>query len=55
MPQGRIPDKFTILGEPREEAKPLFFFFLFNNPPLQLVHAIYKIRLKIGKYKKHNK
>ena len=51
MPQGRILDKFTVLEEPKEEAKPHFFSFLFNSiiPPLQWVHAIYKTRLKIGK------
>ena len=26
MPQGRIPDKFTVLREPKEEAKPHIFF-----------------------------
>ena len=52
MPQGRIPDKFTVLEKPKE-AKPhvyIYIYFLFNNPPLQWVHAIYKTWLKIGKY-----
>ena len=31
MPRGRILDKFTVLEEPKEEAKPHFFLFLFNN------------------------
>ena len=28
MLQERIPNKFAVLEEPREEAKPHFFFFL---------------------------
>ena len=51
-PQGRISNKFIVLEESREEAKPhVFIFILFNNPLLQWVYAIYKIWLKIGKYK----
>ena len=31
-PQGRIPDKFTTLEEPKEKAKPhVFSDFLFNK------------------------
>ena len=53
MPHGRIPDKLTVLEEPKEEAKPHVFFFFFLilfNPSLQWVQAIYKTWLKIGKY-----
>ena len=31
MPQGRIPDKFTVLVEPKEEQSLTFSDFLFNN------------------------
>ena len=49
MPQGRITNKFTVLKEPKEEAKPhVFSDFYSINPPLQWVHAIYKTWLKIG-------
>ena len=30
-PQGRIPDKFTILEEPKKEQSLTFSDFLFNN------------------------
>ena len=51
MPQGRIPDKFTVLEEPKEEAKPHVFSDSYSmHPPLQWVHVIYKTWLKIGKY-----
>ena len=51
MPQGRIPDKFTVLEEPKEEQS-LTFFFLFNKSSLlQWVHATYKAWLKIENMK----
>ena len=46
MPQERILDKFTVLEEPKEEQSLTFFYFLFNNPLLQWVHAIYMSWLK---------
>ena len=56
MPQGRILDKFTVLEEPKEKARPqVFYDFYSMNHPLQWVHAIYKTWLKIGKYKKRTK
>ena len=51
-PQGRILDKFTVLKEPKEEKSLTFVWFLFNNPLLQWVHAIYKTWMKIGNIKK---
>ena len=30
-PQGRIPDKFTVLEEPKEEQRLTFSDFLFNQ------------------------
>ena len=50
-PQGRIPDKFTIHEEPKEEQILTFFWFLFNDPLLQWVHATYKAWLKIENMK----
>ena len=31
MPQGGIPDKFTVLEEPKEEQSLTFSDFLFNS------------------------
>ena len=31
MPQGRIPDKFTVHEEPKEEQSLTFSDFLFND------------------------
>ena len=31
MPQGRIPDKFTVLEEPKKEQSLTFSDFLFHN------------------------
>ena len=58
MPQGRIPDKFTVLEEPKEEQSLTFSdFFYWINPLLQWVHAIYMSWLKIEniKYVLNNK
>ena len=43
MPQGRIPDKFTVLEEPKEKQSLTFSDFLFNKnyPLLQWVRVIY--------------
>ena len=43
MPQGRIPDKFIVLEEPKEEQNLTFSDFLLNQnfSLLQWVHAIY--------------
>ena len=56
MPQGRIPNKFTVLEEPKEEAKPhVLFDFYSMNPPLQWVHTICKTWLKKENIKKKKK
>ena len=49
-PQGRIPDKFTVLEEPKEEQSLIFSYFLFNQnySLLQWVHAIYMSRKKLN-------
>ena len=52
-PQGRIPDKFTVLEEPKRRAKPHIFpdFFIQWLSLLQWVHATYKAWLKIENMK----
>ena len=51
-PQGRIPDKFTIFEEPKEEQSLTFSDFLFNKnyPLLQWVRAIYMTWKKLTKH-----
>ena len=40
-----------LKNQKKKQNLTFFFLFLFNNPPLQWVHAIYKTWLKIGKKK----
>ena len=51
MPQGRIPDKFTVLEEPKEEQSLTFSDFYSIASLLQWVHATYKAWLKIKNMK----
>ena len=50
-PQGRIPDKFTVLEEPKEEQSLTFSDFYSIVPLLQWVHVAYKAWLKIENIK----
>ena len=50
-PQGGIPDKFTVLEEPKEEQSLTFSDFYSIVPLLQWVHVAYKAWLKIENMK----
>ena len=49
--QGRIPDKFIVLEEPKEEQSFTFFDFYSIMSLLQWLHATYKAWLKIENMK----
>ena len=53
MPQGRIPDKFTVLEKPKEEQSLTFSdFFLLNNSSITMSACYLYVMTENIKYKK---